>query len=293
MKTHKKIQPYITIILTGLSGAGKTIALNAFEDSNYFCVDNLPTSLIKTFVHLCHMTPDIPRIAVGIDIRERKFSVNLSETIASLSSDTYKIMIIFLEAKDDVIIRRFKETRRPHPLGYKDLRKSIKEERKMLSDIRNAADRVIDTSLLTSHQLRKIIIQEYSGEKEKPMEVSLVSFGYKYGIPEEVDLLFDVRFLPNPNFIRELKPFDGTTQKIKKFIFAKEETRFFLDKLYPLLGFLIPRYKEEGRNYLTIGIGCTGGKHRSPAITEEIKKVLKKQKLNVSVVHRDIHDVHG
>jgi UPF0042 nucleotide-binding protein len=292
MRTHRKSQPLATIILTGLSGAGKTVALNAFEDSDYFCVDNLPASLIKTFVHLCHKTPDIPRIAVGIDIRERKFSVNLSETISSLSS-THNITIIYLEAKDDDILRRFKETRRPHPLGHKDLKKAIKEERKILSDIRNVADRVIDTSSLTPHQLRKIIIQSYSGEGEKPMAVSLVSFGYKYGIPPEVDLLFDVRFLPNPNFISELKPFDGTTKIIKDFIFGEKETKGFLDKLYPLLRFLIPRYKEEGRNYLTIGIGCTGGKHRSPAIVEEIKKVLKKDKINVSITHRDIHDIHG
>lgn len=289
MKARKKSRLF-TIILTGLSGAGKTVALNAFEDTNYFCVDNLPASLIKTFVHLCYKTPDISKIAIGVDIRERKFPANLAKTISSLRK-TQEIEIIFLEAKDDVLIRRFKETRRPHPLGYKDLKKAIHKEIKMLSDIRDATDRIIDTSSLTPHQLRKIIIQFYSGEKEKPMAVSLISFGYKYGVPTEADLLFDVRFLPNPNFIRELKPFDGTTPKVKNFIIRKKETKYFLDKLYPLLEFLIPRYEEEGRNYLTIGIGCTGGKHRAPAIVEEIKKILKKQKLNVSVIHRDMHEL--
>lgn len=288
MKPQRKSRLF-TIILTGLSGAGKTIALNAFEDSNYFCVDNLPTSLIKTFVHLCYKTPDISKIAIGVDIRERKFSANLVKTISSLRKNQ-EIEIIFLEAKDDILIRRFKETRRPHPLGYRDLKKAIHKENKMLADIRHASDRVIDTSSLSPHQLRRTITQLYSGEKEKPMAVSLISFGYKYGVPSEADLLFDVRFLPNPNFIKELKPLDGTTPRVKTFLFGKKETKHFLDKLYSLLEFLIPRYKEEGRNYLTIGIGCTGGKHRSPAIVEEIREILKKQKLNVSVTHRDMHD---
>ena len=287
MKSPKRNQLF-TIILTGLSGAGKTVALNAFEDSNYFCVDNLPASLIKTFVHLCYKTPDISKIAIGVDIRERKFFANLSETITSLRK-TQDIEIIFLEAEEDVLIRRFKETRRPHPLGYKDLKKAIRHEKKILSAIRNAADRIIDTTSLTPHQLRKIIIQNYSGEKEKSMSVTLISFGYKYGPPAEADLLFDVRFLPNPNFIKKLKPLDGTNSKVKTFLMGKKETRHFLAKLSSFLEFLIPRYKEEGRNYLTIGIGCTGGKHRSPALVEEIKKNLKKQKLDVSVIHRDMH----
>ncbi len=287
MKSPKRNQLF-TIILTGLSGSGKTVALNAFEDSNYFCVDNLPASLIKTFVHLCCKTPDISKIAIGVDIRERKFFANLSETITSLRK-TQDIEIIFLEAEEDALITRFKETRRPHPLGYKDLKKAIHHEKKILAAIRNAADRIIDTTSLTPHQLRKIIIQNYSEEKEKSMSVTLISFGYKYGPPAEADLLFDVRFLPNPNFIKKLKPLDGTNSKVKTFLMEKKETRHFLSKLSSFLEFLIPRYKEEGRNYLTIGIGCTGGKHRSPALVEEIKKHLKKQNLGVSVIHRDMH----
>ncbi len=286
MKSPQKTHLF-TIILTGLSGAGKTVALNAFEDSNYFCVDNLPASLIKTFVHLCQRTPDIAKIAIGVDIRERKFFTNLSETITSLRKNQ-NIEIIFLEAEEDVLIRRFKETRRPHPLGYKDLKKAIHQESKILSTIRDAADRIIDTTSLTPHELRKVIIQNYAGEKEKPMSITLISFGYKYGTPSEADLLFDVRFLPNPNFIKELKRFDGTNPKVKTFLFRKKETKRFLTKLSSLLEFLVPRYKEEGRNYLTIGIGCTGGKHRAPALVEEIKKNLKKQKLDVSVIHRDM-----
>jgi UPF0042 nucleotide-binding protein len=291
MKAQKKSRLF-TIILTGLSGAGKSVALNAFEDSNYFCVDNLPVSLIKTFVHLCNKTPDIPKVAVGIDIRERKFSANLADTISTLKN-VHEIRIIFLETSENVLIRRFKETRRPHPLGYKDLKKAINKERKMLSDIKDLADRVIDTSSLNPHQLRKVIIQLFSGEEKKPMAVSLISFGYKYGIPNEADLLFDVRFLPNPHFMKDLKPLKGTTLKVKNFVLGKKETKYFLDKLYSLLYFLIPCYKEEGRNYLTIGIGCTGGRHRSPVLVEEIKKTLKKQRLSVSVTHRDMHDLNG
>jgi UPF0042 nucleotide-binding protein len=282
----KKNQLFI-IILTGLSGAGKTVALNAFEDSNYFCVDNLPASLIKTFVHLCQKTPDISKVAIGADIREMKFSANLAEIISSLKR-TMEVEVIFLEAREDVLLRRFKETRRPHPLGYRDLRKAIHKESKMLSAIREAADRIIDTSSLNPHQLRSSITSLYAGRRAKKMSVSLISFGYKFGIPPEADLLFDVRFLPNPNFIRELKPFNGTTPKIKNFLMSKKETKEFLEKFNSLLEFLIPQYHMEGRNYLTIGIGCTGGKHRSPAIVEEVKKTLKKKISNVSVVHRDL-----
>jgi UPF0042 nucleotide-binding protein len=277
-----------TIILTGLSGAGKTVALHAFEDSGFFCVDNLPASLIKTFVHLCYKTPTITETAIGVDIRERKFSAKLDQTIASLRK-TQKLEIIFLEAKDDLLIRRYKETRRPHPLGFRDLKKAIQRERGILSDIRQVADRIIDTSELSPHQLRKMIVQLYSEKKEKPMTVSLISFGYKYGIPHEADLLFDARFLPNPNFVEELKRLNGTSSKVKKFIFSKKETGIFIDKLRSLLEFLIPKYKNEGRSYLTIGIGCTGGVHRSPAIVEEVEKIFKRQKLNISVTHRDIH----
>jgi len=290
MKTRKKSQ-LLTIILTGLSGAGKTVVLNALEDSGFFCVDNIPMSLIKTFVHLCHKNPDISKIAAGVDIRERKFSGNLADAIYSFKKNQ-GVEIVFLEAKDDTLIRRFKETRRPHPLGHRDLKKAIHKERKVLSGIRDAADRIIDTSSMTPHQLRKFIAQIYSGEKGRHMMVSLISFGYKYGLPMETDLLFDVRFLPNPNFIKGLRSFNGTTKKVKDFILSKKETKHFLGKIYSLLEFLIPKYKEEGRNYLAIGIGCTGGKHRSPAIAEEIRKTLKKQRLNVSVSHRDIHDIH-
>ena len=286
MTTHKKDQLSI-IILTGLSGSGKTIALNAFEDSGFFCVDNLPSSLIQTFVNLCTKTPTISKIAIGVDIRERKFLTNFSDTISALRKKK-NIQIIFLEATDEVLIRRFKETRRPHPLGYKDLKKALRREIKLLSRIREEAATIIDTSSLTPHQLRKLIIEFYLKKGPKEMTVNLVSFGYKYGIPLESDLLFDVRFLPNPYFIEKLKPLPGTSEKVKKFVLSQRDTGEFFDKLYPLLNHIIPLYKKEGKSYLTIGIGCTGGRHRSPAIVQEIGETLKKQKLEITVTHRDL-----
>lgn len=286
MKRQKKNQ-LLTIILTGLSGAGKTVALNAFEDSGFFCVDNLPLKLIETFVNLSSKTPTISKIAIGIDIRERKFLTDFSDAVSSLR-EKHKIEIIFLEASDEALIRRFKETRRPHPLGHKDLRKAIQREARLITSIRQEANTVIDTSALTPHQLRKFITELYLKKGPKKMTVSLVSFGYKFGIPPEADLLFDVRFLPNPYFIEKLKPFPGTSAKVKKFVLSHGSTRDFFDKLYPLLNYIIPLYSQEGRSYLTIGIGCTGGRHRSPAIVQEIENNLRKQKIKTTVTHRDV-----
>ncbi len=286
MTVRKKNQPF-TIILTGLSGSGKTVALNALEDSGFFCVDNLPSTLIQTFVNLGNRSPSISKAAIGVDIRERKFLSGFADNIASLRKK-YKVEIIFLEASEEVLARRFKETRRPHPLGYKDLSRAISRELKLLAPIRKESDKIIDTSSMTPHRLRKFITDFYSKTGSQEMTISIVSFGYKYGIPLEADLLFDLRFLPNPYFIDELKAFPGTSQKVKKFVLSNNDTKEFFKKFKPLLNYLIPHYKAEGRSYLTIGIGCTGGRHRSPAISEEIKKMLKKQKLDVSVTHRDL-----
>jgi len=285
-KCHSSL---LIVILTGLSGAGKTIALHAFEDSGFFCVDNMPSSLIGKLVDLACKTPAISKIAIGIDIRDRKFLSDFSNTVSALRK-SHKVEIIFLEALDEVLVRRFKETRRPHPLGYKDLRKALNKEVLLLAPLRKEADRIIDSSALTPHQLRKLVIESYLRKGHREMSVSLISFGYKYGVPKEADLLFDVRFLPNPYFIPELKPLPGTSPNVRKFVLSQNGTRLFFDKLNPLLDHLIPLYKKEGRSYLTVGIGCTGGRHRSPVISEEIKKRLEKKKLHVSVTHRDIHN---
>lgn len=288
MKSAKK-DGLLTIILTGLSGSGKSVALNALEDSGFFCVDNLPVKLIKSFVSLAQRTPAISRTAVVVDIRERKFLADFSDIISDLR-ETSRIEVVFLESKDDILIRRFKETRRPHPLGYRDLKRAIQRETRLLQSIRQEADKIINTSSLSPHQFRNLIINAYSAKKKKSMAITLISFGYKYGIPSEVDLLFDVRFLPNPNFIKRLKDFPGTSKNVKNFVLSQQATGEFLDKLYPLLMHTMPLYRKEGRNYLTIGIGCTGGRHRSPAIVEEIRKRLAKEKMDVSAVHRDLTD---
>jgi UPF0042 nucleotide-binding protein len=285
VKRHSK--NLLIVILTGLSGAGKTIALHAFEDSGFFCVDNIPFSLIRKLVDLTRRTPSISKIAVGIDVRERKFLSDFSDTVSALRKK-HKVEIIFLEALDEVLVRRFKETRRPHPLGYKDLRKALHKETALLAPIRKEADKIIDSSVLTSHQLRKLVTESYLKKGHREMSVSLISFGYKYGVPKEADLLFDVRFLPNPYFIPKLKPLPGTSPNVRKYVLSQNETKLFFDKLNPLLDYVIPLYKQEGRSYLTIGIGCTGGRHRSPVISEEIRKRLTKNKINASLTHRDI-----
>ncbi len=286
MKKPKKSQ-LLTIILTGLSGAGKTVALNSFEDSGFFCVDNLPSTLIETFVNLGNRTPSISKVAIGVDVRERKFLSDLTETISTLKKK-HKIEIVFIEASDEVLIRRFKESRRPHPLGYKDLKRALHKEASLLQPIRQEADEIIDTSSLNPHELRKLITSSFLKKGPKDMTINLMSFGYKYGIPLEADLLFDIRFLPNPYFIEELKAFPGTSDKVSSFVLSQKDTKDFLKKFKPLLDHSIPLYKKEGRSYLTLGIGCTGGRHRSPAIIEEISRHLSKQKLPVSVTHRDI-----
>jgi UPF0042 nucleotide-binding protein len=278
-----------SIILTGLSGSGKTVALNAFEDSGFFCVDNLPMSLMEIMMGESKKTPGRSKVAIGVDIREKKNWKDFPASVASLRKK-YKVQIIFLEANDKAIISRFKETRRPHPLGLNDLKKAVHREIKLLSPIRQEADTIIDTSAFTPHQLRKYITESYLKKTRKEMIINLVSFGYKYGIPVEADLLFDVRFLPNPYFIGELRHFPGTSPKVKKFVLSRQQTREFLAKLYPLLDYIIPFYKQEGRSYLTIGIGCTGGMHRSPAVAQEIEKALQKKKLRTTLSNRDIKE---
>jgi len=286
MKADKKAHISI-IILTGLSGAGKTVALNAFEDSGFFCIDNLPVSLIENFIKSGKQNSGVSKVAIGVDIRERKFLTDFSEKLSALRKK-YNIKILFLESTDEALIRRFKETRRPHPLGSRDLTKAITREIRLLSDLRKDADKIIDTSAMTPHQLRRYITQTLLKKGPREMIVHLLSFGYKFGIPLEADLLLDVRFLPNPYFIQDLKALPGTSAKVRKFVLSHKDTRGFFDHFYPLLDYMLPFYKKEGRSYLTIGIGCTGGRHRSPAIVQEIEKTLKKQKLKTTVTHRDL-----
>ncbi len=281
----------VVVIISGLSGSGKTVALRALEDSGFFCVDNLPLTLIDSFITQLTQKGAIKRIGIGIDIREQGFLLKADSALQALRKK-HRTEIIFLEAEKGVLIRRFKETRRPHPLSISfknDIGKSIEAEKKVLMPLRKEADRIIDTSSYTPHQLRQLITSLYSSAaKGSAMSLTLMSFGYKFGVPQNIDLLFDVRFIPNPHFVPELKELSGIDLPVKKFIFEKPRAKEFMKKLKGLLNFLIPLYIKEGKTYLTIGIGCTGGRHRSPAITEKIASLIKNQPVDINIVHRDL-----
>jgi len=275
------------VIITGLSGSGKTIALRALEDSGFFCVDNLPVALIDLFVSIVSKDRELKKIGIGIDIREKGFLSEIGNVLKTLRNK-YRTEILFLEAEKDILLRRFKETRRPHPLGG-NIEDAIQIEKERLSLLKEEADRIVDTSSYTPHQLRQFVTSLYRGQKgKKLMTVVLISFGFKFGVPQNIDLLFDVRFLPNPNFVPELKALKGTDKRVSDYVLKKQVTKAFLHKMKELIDFLIPLYIKEGRSYLTIGIGCTGGNHRSPAIVEKLQGYLKKHPIDLSIVHRDI-----
>lgn len=279
------------IVLSGLSGAGKTVALRALEDIDYFCIDNLPVTLMDSLLSSIRHE-NIKKIAIGIDIREKRFLEKAYEILTYLKGK-YNIEIIFLEAEKDVMIRRFKETRRPHPLmsgDFKNMEDAIDEERRLLFPIRDAADRIIDTSNYTPHQLRHLVMSDYGAlSKKEGMNISLISFGYKFGIPQNIDLLFDVRFLPNPYFIAELKDLRGKDKPVIDFVLGQKDTENFLKHMKDFLDFLIPRFIHEGKNYLVIGVGCTGGRHRSPVIIEEISKyIIERFGIESNIIHRDM-----
>jgi len=281
-----KLKPTI-VIITGLSGSGKTIALRALEDSGFFCVDNLPVALIDLFVSIVSKDRELKKIGIGIDIREKGFLSEIGNVLKTLRNK-YRTEILFLEAEKDILLRRFKETRRPHLLGG-NIEDAIQIEKERLSLLKEEADRIVDTSSYTPHQLRQFVTSLYRGQKgKKLMTVVLISFGFKFGAPQNIDLLFDVRFLPNPNFVPELKALKGTDKRISDYVLKKQVTKAFLHKMKELIDFLIPLYIKEGRSYLTIGIGCTGGNHRSPAIVEKLQGYLKKHPIDLSIVHRDI-----
>jgi UPF0042 nucleotide-binding protein len=276
------------LVMTGLSGSGKTVALRSLEDSGYFCVDNLPPELVDSFAATITARGRARRIAVGIDVREREF-LPAFETSLSPLREKYRVEIAFLEAEPEVLLRRFKETRRPHPLLEKggDIAEAIVRERELLAPLRDLADRIVETSSFTPHQLREHMASLYGGTGEPGgMSLAFITFGFKFGVPQSVDLLFDVRFLPNPHFVPELKPLTGLEEPVRDFVLNRPESQAFVEKLADLLDFLIPRYRAEGKAYLTVGIGCTGGRHRSPAIAEELAARVAGPE--VSLIHRDL-----
>lgn len=277
------------VIVSGLSGSGKSSAINILEDLGYYCVDNLPPQLISTFLNLCKKSSTkIEKVALGIDIREGEFLNNIHDEVKILKKSGNKIEYLFLDASDQTLIKRYKESRRIHPLALKgNLPEGIKRERLALKKIRENSAHVIDTSKLSVHQLKQIVKDIFGKSQKEKLILNFSSFGYKFGIPSDPDIMIDVRFLPNPYFNEKIKKFNGLDRKIKKFVLNGSESRVFLDKLIDFLDFLFDKYILEGKSYLTVAIGCTGGKHRSVVIVEELKKSFKK--LNPNISHRDIN----
>ncbi|OGW63887.1 MAG: RNase adaptor protein RapZ [Nitrospirae bacterium RIFCSPHIGHO2_01_FULL_66_17] len=277
------------VIVSGLSGAGKSHVLHCFEDVGFFCVDNLPPPLIPTFVHLCTQGESrSQRIGLGIDIRGREFLAQSFATIERLKSQGYRVEILFLEARDEVLVRRFSETRRPHPLARdRPIVEGIAQEREELQELRNRADLIIDTSGYTVHELKAFIAQRYL-DRAQGMAVTLISFGYKYGPPYQADLLFDVRFLKNPNFVEPLRPLSGEDPRVASYVLGQPETGEFVGRLEGLIDFLLPLYEAEGRTYLTIGVGCTGGRHRSVVVIDRLRAYFEKRGVQPTVRHRDL-----
>jgi RNase adapter protein RapZ len=277
------------VILTGISGSGKSTVLRAFEDMGYYCVDNLPVELIPIFAEL-HAAGegDFARAALLVDAREGLQLAKFPALLRHLQQE-HPIILVFIEAQEDALLRRYSETRRPHPLG-KDysVRESLHHEKVLMEPIRKLADVVIDTSQFNVHELRHFVNQRFKTESKRPLLVSLVSFGYKYGVPTDADLMFDVRFLPNPHFVPKLRPFTGKDPKVRRYIESFPQTGEFLRRMTGLLTYLIPHYIEEGKSYLTIAFGCTGGKHRSVMMAEWLKKALEKKGFDTRVMHRDI-----
>lgn len=277
------------VIITGMSGSGKASVLKAFEDLGYYCVDNLPVELIDRFAELLRESEDGPNAALVVDIREGERLDKLPGIIQELRKH-HAAKLLYLEASNDVLVRRFSETRRPHPLGGgMTVLQSIENERKRLAPIQKMADIVIDTSKFNVHELRAHITEAFKGEapKRQTILVSLISFGFKNGVPEDADLVFDVRFLPNPHFVPELRPFTGKDQEVAKYIRSFPQTKEFIQRVSDLLVYLLPHYIEEGKAYLTIAFGCTGGQHRSVMMAEDIGKHLAEAGYRVKVSHRD------
>jgi RNase adapter protein RapZ len=288
VKSHPRQGAAHLVVITGMSGSGKASALKAFEDLGYYSVDNLPVGLIPGFADLVKQSAEIEKAALVADIREGEQLRKLPAIIRSLKKQLHTT-VIFLEAADDSLLRRFSETRRPHPLGKDStVKHALGKERRMLGSIRRMADLVVDTSRFTVHELRSHIISKFTaGDTDKDILVSIVSFGYKAGVPNDADLVFDVRFLPNPHFVPQFRPLTGRHSQVAKYIRSFPQTQEFIARISDLLVYLIPHYVREGKSYLTIAFGCTGGQHRSVFIAEEVKKRLAKPGYRVKVHHRD------
>src|SRR5271157_1568853 len=288
LRPRKSSDQHELVIISGMSGAGKASALKTFEDLGYYCVDNLPVGLIGNFAELLLDSLEIQRAALVVDIREGARLDNFPQTLRALRR-MVKTTMLYLEADEEALLRRYSETRRPHPLGRQHtVKASLAAERRRLKPVRALADLVVDTTKFNVHELRTMLTERFQGgEREKNILISCVSFGYREGVPEDADLVFDVRFLPNPHFIPKFRPFTGRHPAVARYIRSFPQTKEFIRRISELLIYLIPHYIREGKSYLTIAFGCTGGKHRSVMIAEDVKKRLAKAGYNVKVVHRD------
>ncbi|MCP8970621.1 RNase adapter RapZ [Ectobacillus ponti] len=283
------------VIVTGMSGAGKTVALQSFEDLGYFCVDNLPPALLPKFVELMSESANkMDKVALGIDLRGREFFDHLWEALDDLTERTWVIPnILFLDARDSALVTRYKETRRSHPLAPTGLPlKGIELERELLGDMKVRANMVIDTTDLKPKELREKIAKLFSSHEQETFRVNVMSFGFKYGVPIDADLMFDVRFLPNPFYIPSMKPLTGLDEEVSSYVLKFNETHKFLEKLTDLISFMLPHYKREGKSQLVIAIGCTGGQHRSVTIAEYLTKHFAKE-FQTHVSHRDVEKRKG
>ena len=279
------------VVITGLSGAGKSHALKCFEDVGYFCVDNLPPALLPTFVELCHQQGgEIKNVALGIDIRERVFFADLTGILQRIKDLGHSVELLFLEARDPVLVRRFSESRRPHPLLPElPVLEGVRFEKERLAEIRAHADRIIDTSNLSVHDLRDLLSRHFSQEQSaRRLTISLITFGYKFGVPYDIDLLFDVRFLRNPYFVPDLKPLTGEDPRVRSYVLDDPDAKGFLDRLEQFFTYLIPLFERERRSYLNVGIGCTGGRHRSVVIAKRLQESFASAGHHVTLSHRDL-----
>jgi UPF0042 nucleotide-binding protein len=280
------------VIITGLSGSGKSTALRALEDIGFFCVDNLPVILLPKFLSITtSSSPEIKQVAMVMDLRERSFLDKYPKIFTGLKEKGYKIEILFMESSDDSLLHRFSETRRIHPLSERGwIMEGILLEREKLTSLKTMADKIIDTTSLNVHQLKDIVQRHFlPSSRHKKMVINVTSFGYRYGLPADADLVFDVRFLPNPYFMENLKNYDGTNTDVKNYVLENKESKEFLEKIMDLMNLLIPLYEKEGKVRLNVALGCTGGKHRSVVMANKLGSYFSSMKYRVNLNHRDIN----
>lgn len=277
-------------ILTGVSGSGKSTALRALEDAGFYCVDNLPVVFLEKLLELSgHTAGEVSRIALVVDAREGRFLAEAPRLIQEVRQKGADVEVLFLDSSDESLVRRYSETRRRHPLaGDGSVQDGIAAERRALAGLKAIADEVIDTTTLNVHELKRLVTRRFVAGEGNRLGVTVVSFGFRYGIPTHADLVLDVRFLPNPFFVPELKPFPGTDPRVAGFVLGQPDAKAFLERVLDLMGFLLPRYRAEGKSYLTIAIGCTGGKHRSVALADALSERLERAGQPVRLWHRDV-----